>query len=115
MTYNNELIVRGSLHDKNVEKEILSTISRLKNTYGPQCVSIELSEIQIFSDGKYKRGYICNNSFCATEETYLQYENSVKESNFWVAKITVCVNDLTLHNKLKKVQHGDDNVFTSQS
>lgn len=115
MTYVNELIVRGVLGDNDVVKEINSALLRLRNTYGAQCVSIAPLEVQIFLDGVYQRGLIIGGSFFPVETVKTQIGKVNSEPNFWAAKIAVVVNDLTLHDKLKTVQHGDDTVFTAQS
>jgi len=115
MTYINELIVRGVLSGNDVGSEISLTLLRLKNTYGPHCVSITPLEVQVFLDGVYRRGPVLNNVFFSIETVNLQIGKSDNEPNFWVAKIAIVVNDQALHDKLKTVQHGDDTVFTAQS
>ena len=115
MAYVNELIVRGVFGDNDVVKEINSALLRLRNTYGAQCISITPLEVQIFLDGVYQRGLIIDESFFPVETVKTQIGKVKGEPNFWAAKIAVVVKDLTLHNKLKTVQHGDEKVFTAQS
>ena len=115
MAYANELIVRGVLGDNDVVKEINSALLRLRNTYGAQCVSITPLEVQIFLDGVYQRGPIIGEIFFPVETVKTQIGTVNGEPNFWAAIIAVVVKDLTLHNKLKTVQHEGDKVFTAQS
>ena len=115
MEYVNELIVRGVLGDNDVVKEINLALLRLRSTYGEHCVSVAPLEVQIFLDGVYQRGLIIDECFFPVETVKTQTGKEDSAPNFWAAKIAVVVNDQTLHDKLKTVQHGDDTVFTAQS
>lgn len=115
MKYVNALVARGILDGNNVVDEISSTLSRLRNTYGSHCVDITPLEVQVFLNGVYQRGPVLNSTFFPIETINLQIGKAGSEPNFWVAKIAVVVDDITLHKELEKVQHGDGRTFTAQT
>lgn len=115
MRYVNTLVVRGILSDNDIANKIDSVLNRLKNTYGTQCDKITPMEVQVFRDGVYQKGCIGDGSFVAHETVKIQSGAEDKVPCFWAAKIEVAVNDLTLHNELKEIQHGDSEMFTAHS
>lgn len=115
MRYVNTLVVRGILSDNDIANKIDSVLNRLKNTYGTQCDKITPMEVQVYRDDVYQRGFIVDGNFVAQETVKIQSGVSDRVPSFWTAKLSVVVNDLTLHNELKEIQHGDSEVFTAHS